>query len=111
MTADNAFGLVVMAAIAGVLGVFAWMANLTSHLALTAMIQWENVGMEFCRRPCLSGVAVLAFETEKTSMDFRFPMTLAAFGWDAGKFLRCMALQAIQFGMFAIQWKVIGVIK
>ena len=111
VAADNAFGLMVVAAITGVFDVVARMAYLTSYFALTAMIQREGVGMKLCRRPCLGSVAILALETEKAGMDARFQMTLATFGWGAGKFLLHMTLRTIQFGVFAIQRKVIGVIE
>lgn len=86
MAAEDAFGLMVVTAIAGVFDVFAWMAHLTSHFALIAMIQRKGMGVKLCRRPCLGGVAILALETKKASVDFRLQMTLAAFGWGAGKF-------------------------
>ncbi len=72
MAARNRFSLMIVATIAGVFRIFARVANLTSHLALIAMVQREAVSLQFCRGPRLSGMAILALEPKKSSVDVWF---------------------------------------
>lgn len=87
----DGIGLVVVATEAGIFCVSARMAFLAICFAPVAMVKWEIVNLKLCWRPCLGSMAVLAFETKKSSMNCGFRVALNAFGGRAGELFLHMA--------------------
>lgn len=60
VTGNNRFDLMVVTPIAGIFRVGLCVADLAGDLSAAAVLKREIVHMQFCWRPCLGGMAVLA---------------------------------------------------
>jgi len=70
-----------MAAVAGIFSIIVRVADLAGDLALPAVAQWEAVQLQWSWCPRFGCVAVLAIQSEESSMDGWLSMALdASFG-------------------------------
>lgn len=77
------------------------MAYLTLHLPFFSMIDWELVTDQLSWIPAGSIMAIFALETEETSMDLRFWVTIFTLSWCPLIYLPYMASLAIDLPMTA----------
>jgi len=106
MTLQNRFGLMVVAAIAGVLEITFLVAGLAFVLAKAPMIERESMPAQAGRRPGVFGMAVLALHPEETGVDFRFKMALDTGSRGAGEYVVLVAACAVDEGVLPFQWEI-----
>jgi hypothetical protein len=104
-------GIVLVAVVAGVLGVRANVAGDTINVALPAVIQWKGVLQQLCRLPGLGGVAVGAVYAKQAGMNGRFGVAPHTIAGRAAEHFVNVAGSAFLGGVLPTQWPNLVVIK
>lgn len=105
------FGLMIVAAVAGVLVIDSRVAGFAGNFALLAMVEREIMLVQKGRRPRCGRMAVMAGQAEEVFVDIRLGVASDAQVRRALKLEIDMASGTLAFGMFTVQNKKFRVIK